>query len=161
MKKTLLFALGLIAVGCAEPIPRDLDELVEQGDLYANADGMFLDPETMTPYSGRVFNLDPQDSARVRFLANIEDGKIDGLSGYYFVNGSISKQTSKAGELHGPMGFYTKNGQLSSGGGTFNMGERCGEWIEGGETSSPAYGVSRPRANRCAHTDRRPMVPLD
>ena len=115
MKKTLLFALGLIAVGCAEPIPRDLDELVEQGDLYANADGMFLDPETMTPYSGRVFNLDPQDSARVRFLANIEDGKIDGLSGYYFVNGSISKQTSKAGELHGPMGFYTKNGQLSSG----------------------------------------------
>ena len=44
MKKTLLFALGLIAVGCAEPIPRDLDELVEQGDLYANADGMFFGP---------------------------------------------------------------------------------------------------------------------
>ena len=33
MKKTLLFALALIAIGCAEePAPKDLDELVQQAD---------------------------------------------------------------------------------------------------------------------------------
>ena len=51
MKKTLLFVLALIAVGCAEPIP-DLEEmraLAEQGDaiaqndlglMYANGEGV-------------------------------------------------------------------------------------------------------------------------
>jgi hypothetical protein len=32
MKKTLLLALALIAVGCAEPDPRNLGELVQQAD---------------------------------------------------------------------------------------------------------------------------------
>ena len=32
MKKTLLLALTLIAVGCTEPIPRNVDELVQQSD---------------------------------------------------------------------------------------------------------------------------------
>jgi hypothetical protein len=45
MKKTLLFTLALIAVGCTEPIPRNLDELVSQGET-------FLDRETMTGYTG-------------------------------------------------------------------------------------------------------------
>jgi len=34
MKKTLLFVLALVAAGCAEPIPRNLDNLVRQGDTY-------------------------------------------------------------------------------------------------------------------------------
>ena len=44
MKKTLLLALALIAVGCAEPIPRNLDDLSRRGPQY-------LDPETLEPYS--------------------------------------------------------------------------------------------------------------
>ena len=31
MKRTLLFVLALIAVGCAEPIPRNLADLSMQG----------------------------------------------------------------------------------------------------------------------------------
>ena len=34
MKRTLLFVLALIASGCADPIPRNLDGLVQQGDTY-------------------------------------------------------------------------------------------------------------------------------
>ena len=32
VKKILLLALALIAVGCAEPIPRNVEDLVRQGD---------------------------------------------------------------------------------------------------------------------------------
>ena len=42
MKKALLFVLALIAVGCADPIPRNLDDLSRQGPQY-------LDPETLEP----------------------------------------------------------------------------------------------------------------
>ena len=54
MKKTLLLVLALIAVGCAEPTPRNLDELVQQGE-YPNE--VYLDRETMRPYSGPVFQF--------------------------------------------------------------------------------------------------------
>ena len=59
MKKTLLLTLALIAVGCAEPIPRNLDELVQQGDTY-------LDRETMSPYSGPIFEFFPDDTTRIQ-----------------------------------------------------------------------------------------------
>ena len=35
--------------------------------------------------------------------------------------------------MDGPVGFYHEDGQLREKG-TGNMGEKCGEWIEGGET---------------------------
>jgi len=35
--------------------------------------------------------------------------------------------------MDGPVEFYHENGQLQ-GKGTGNMGEKCGEWIEDGET---------------------------
>jgi len=41
--------------------------------------------------------------------------------------------TYKDGERHGPGEGYYENGQLVFKG-TFNMGKRCGEWIENGET---------------------------
>jgi len=37
-----------------------------------------------------------------------------------------------AGQVHGLNEYYYENGQLASKG-TYNMGEKCGEWIEFGE----------------------------
>jgi hypothetical protein len=127
MKRTLLFVLALIAVGCADPIPRNLDGLVQQGDTY-------LDRETMRPYSGPVFGLASDDTTRVQFSANLKDGKMDGPAENYHENGQLrEKGTYVAGELDGPFESYHENGQLWMRG-TYNMGERCGEWIEDGET---------------------------
>jgi len=109
MKKTLLFALALIAVGCsdppsdtqggsgpAEPIPRNLDGLVQQGDTY-------LDRETMRPYSGPVFTLAPDDTTQVALSANLKDGKLDGPYEDYHDNGQLGETgTYVAGELDGP-----------------------------------------------------------
>ena len=48
MNVRYLIPVLLVLVGCSEPVPRDLDTLVQQGeDLY-------LDRETMEPYSGPV-----------------------------------------------------------------------------------------------------------
>jgi len=50
MKKTLLVALALVAVGCAEPEPnpRNVDELSRQGPQY-------LDPETQRTTANEVY----------------------------------------------------------------------------------------------------------
>jgi len=127
MKRTLLFVLALIAVGCAEPIPRNLDGLVQQGDTY-------LDRETMRPYSGPVFTLAPDDTTQVALSANLKDGKMDGPFERYHDNGQLSQKANYvAGEWHGPFEDYYSNGPLAYKG-TFNMGERCGEWFSAGET---------------------------
>ena len=127
MKKTLLFALALIAVGCADPIPRNLDGLVQQGDTY-------LDRETMRPYSGPVFDLASDDTTRVQFSANLKDGQLDGPYESYHQNGQAWKKgTYKDGKWHGPYEEYFEDGQLRYKG-TFNMGFECDHWIVNGET---------------------------
>jgi antitoxin component YwqK of YwqJK toxin-antitoxin module len=120
MKRSLLLTLSLIAVGCADPIPRNLDGLLQQGDTY-------LDRETMRPYSGPVFNLAPDDTTRVQFSANLKDGQLDGpYERYLYENGQLSsKGTYVAGELDGPEESYWKNGQLA-GKGTYVAGEQDG-----------------------------------
>ena len=96
MKKVLLFTLALIASGCAEPIPRNLDELVQQGDTY-------LDRETMRAYTGPVFRFFPNDTTRVQLSENLKDGKLDGPYERYYENGQLeSRGTYVAGELDGP-----------------------------------------------------------
>ena len=151
MKRTLLFVLALIASGCADPIPRNLDDLVQQGDTY-------LDRETMRPHSGPAFRFFPNDTTRIERRMNLKDGKRhgpyeeyrengqlqlktnyvagerDGQLEYYDENGQLrSKTTYVAGERLGPYELYHVNGQLEVRG-NFNMGEACGEWIEDGET---------------------------
>ena len=71
MKKTLLFALALIAVGCSEPIPRNLDDLSRQGPQY-------LDPETLEPYSGPAFRMSEDDSTEIVLRVNLRDGRLHG-----------------------------------------------------------------------------------
>jgi len=181
MKRTLLFALALIASGCAEPpIPRNLDELSRQGPQY-------LDPETLEPYSGPAYRMSEDDPTQIVLRANLRDGRFHGdfenfapeavegglglyqtgtyrdgqregryevfypsgvlrghgiyendeLNGPYeshYENGQLwEKSTYVAGEPDGPFESYHENGQLEQRG-TANMGQKCGEWIEDGET---------------------------
>jgi antitoxin component YwqK of YwqJK toxin-antitoxin module len=71
MKKTLLLALAVIAVGCTEPIPRNLDELSTQGPQY-------LDPETLEPYSGPAYQMSEDDSTEIVLRVNLRDGRLHG-----------------------------------------------------------------------------------
>ena len=180
MKKTLLLALALIAAGCADPTPRNLDELSRQGPQY-------LDPETLEPYSGPAYRMSEDDPTQIVLRANLRDGRFHGdfedfapeavegglglyqtgtyrdgqregryevfypsgvlrghgiyendeLNGPYeshYENGQLwEKSTFTAGELDGLFESYHENGQLEQRG-TANMGQKCGEWIEDGET---------------------------
>ena len=130
MKKTLLFVLALIAVGCADPIPRNLDGLVQQGDTY-------LDRETMRPYSGPVFSLAPDDTTRIQLSANLKDGQLDGpFERYRYENGQLSsKGIYVAGEPEGPYESYHENGQLQEKS-TYVAGQRDGpseDYYENGQ----------------------------
>jgi antitoxin component YwqK of YwqJK toxin-antitoxin module len=105
-KKALLCVLALIAVGCADPTPRNLDGLVQQGEVY-------LDRETMRPYSGPVFDFFPYDTTRIERRMNLKDGKLDGPLEQYYENGQLSSKSNYvAGEQDGPFERYHENGQL-------------------------------------------------
>jgi hypothetical protein len=107
MKRTLLFALALIAAGCADPIPRNLDGLVRQGDLY-------LDRETMRPYSGPVFQLFSDDTTTIWRAFTLRDGKRGehGTDETYYRNGQLRLKFSyKDGEPHGTWEEYFENGE--------------------------------------------------
>ena len=71
MKKTLLFVLALVAVGCADPIPRNLDDLSIQGPQY-------LDPETLEPYSGPAYRMSEDDPTQIVLRVNLRDGRFHG-----------------------------------------------------------------------------------
>ena len=165
MKKTLLLALALIAVGCAEPIPRNEDELVQQGDVW-------LDRETMRPYTGPVFELFPDDDSKVRSRTTLKDGRPHGIGEEYNRNGTLSSRMSfnngeldgiqemfnefgrpimrwgmRDGEMYlpdGPIEQYYPNGQLSEKGTVVN-GEQHGPWEsyfnEGSLSSKGTYNM--------------------
>ncbi len=71
MKKTLLFVLALMAVGCADPIPRNLDDLSMRGPQY-------LDPETLEPYSGPAYRMSEDDSTQIVLRVNLRNGRFHG-----------------------------------------------------------------------------------
>jgi len=71
MKKTLLFVLALIATGCADPTPRNLDDLSMQGPQY-------LDSETLEPYSGPAYRMSEDDSTEIVLRVNLRDGRFHG-----------------------------------------------------------------------------------
>ena len=108
MKVRYLIPVLLVLVGCSEPVPRNLDTLVQQGDVY-------LDRETMLPYSGPIFSLMEDDSSTVQMSTTLKDGL-----------------------MHGPYETYYENGQLSAEG-SYSNGEMCGEWIHRGGASTANY----------------------
>ena len=148
MKKTLLFVLALIASGCAEPIPRNLDDLLMQGPQY-------LDPETLEPYSGPAYRMSEDDPTEIVLRVNLRDGRFHGdfedfalegdsrglyqtgtyrdgqLEGHFEVfypSGVFrARGTYENGEQDGPSELYSENGQLEFRA-TFAAGELDGPY---------------------------------
>ena len=71
MKHAILFALALVSIGCSEPSPRNLDDLVKQNSLY-------LDPDTQEPFSGPVFRVSPNDPAQIVLTVDLLNGRLHG-----------------------------------------------------------------------------------
>jgi len=85
MKKALLLALALyitIIVVTALAVPPDGPRGAEIGD-----DEIYLDPETLEPYSGPVLWLfnDSPDLLRKPYV--LKDGEEDGVVQHYYENG--------------------------------------------------------------------------
>jgi len=105
MKKALFFALALIAVGCADPIPRNVDTLVEQGDVL-------LDRETMRPYTGPIFELFSDDDSKVGSRGTLRDGRPHGIAEEYHRNGTLQWRMSfNNGEADGIQERFNEFGQ--------------------------------------------------
>lgn len=142
----VVLVVALAGVGCSEPTPRNIDELVARGDL-------FLDPETLDPYTGPAFSLHDGDTKKLEVRVTLQNGKFDGPYVSFHENGQLSfAATYKSGAWDGPFDTYYENGQLRSrmtykdgvedgptqmyteGGelareGTMKNGVRCGEWL--------------------------------
>lgn len=141
MKRTLLLALSLLLVGSVGLDAQqaiDLSELVAEG-MSPGETGLYLDRKTFEPYTGPVVELH-EDGKAVKTRGNLKDGKWDGVLRTYHESGQILQTSSfKNGLRHGPyrtlfwFGNVVGYGRPSQGvrGGTYNMGEMCGEWTIG------------------------------
>ncbi|MCH7530371.1 MAG: hypothetical protein IIB36_01245 [Gemmatimonadetes bacterium] len=105
-----MLRLALLIVflsGCAEATPpRSLDEL-------AIRDSTYVDPETLVPYTGRVFRMFETDPEMQQLRGELMDGIWEGELIVYHENGRIR---------------YT---------GSFANGERCGPWLENRDAEPP------------------------
>ena len=141
MKRTLLLALALLpmgSVGLGAQQVIDLSGLVPEGKSPGET-GLYLDRETLEPYTGLIMELHG-DGKAVKARGNLKDGKWDGVLRTYHESGQILQTSSfKDGLRHGPyrtlfwFGNVVGYGRPSQGvrGGTYNMGEMCGEWTIG------------------------------
>ena len=137
MKKTLLLVLALIASGCAEPIPRNLDELSRQGPQY-------LDPETLEPYSGPAYRMSEDDRTQIVLRVNLRDGRFHGdfedFDPERFRDldlGIYQTGSYRDGQREGNYEYFYPSGALR-GGGTYRNGEQNGpfeSWRENGQIS--------------------------
>jgi len=122
MKKAPLFTLALIAVGCAEPIPRNLDDLSRQGPQY-------LDPETLEPYSGPAFRMSEYDSTQIVLRVNLRDGRFHGDFEDFALEGDsqglYQTGTYRDGQLEGRFEVFYPSG-VFRGRGTYENGEQDG-----------------------------------
>jgi antitoxin component YwqK of YwqJK toxin-antitoxin module len=148
MNRTLVFVLALIAVGCSEPMPRNLDDLSMQGPQY-------LDSETLEPYSGPAYRMSEDDSTQIVLRVNLRDGRFhgdfedfepegvaynlgiyetgayrdgqrEGRYEYFYPSGVFrGRGTYENGLKEGPYESYHENGELRS---RFNLvaGEEVG-----------------------------------
>ena len=136
MNRTLIIGLVLISVsfvGLGAQERMNLGNLVQRGDIY-------LMPETFVPYSGPAFSLFPSDSTRIREQGTLRGGTWEGLYESFYFNGQVdSKIEYRDGEFDGLFERYYFDGQLLARG-SYNMGVRCGEWIdEGGQLTRMTY----------------------
>ena len=102
-----LALLIVLLSACAEATPpRLLDEL-------AIRDSTYVDPETLVPYTGRVFRMFETDPGKQQIRGELVDGMWEGEFIVYHENGRIR---------------YT---------GSFANGERCGPWLENRDAEPP------------------------
>jgi hypothetical protein len=95
-------------MGCGElapPVP--LERLVLQDSVY-------LDAETLLPYTGRVVKAFANDADRVQLRGELVEGAWNGEIVVYHENGRIRYQ------------------------GWLDDGEKCGAWIENRDPTAPA-----------------------
>jgi len=104
--EVLAIALLLGAVACSEPDPRPMNELVRQGDV-------FLDPQTLEPYSGPVFSTFDDAPLVIEARLSLRDGAYDGPYEAYFGNRQLSsREAYQNGRKHGPYEWYFDSGRL-------------------------------------------------
>ena len=122
MKKTLLFVLALIASGCAEPIPRNLDDLLMRGPQH-------LDPETLEPYSGPAYRMSEDDPTEIVLRVNLRDGRFHGDFEDFALEGDsqglYQTGTYRDGQLEGRFEVFYPNGVFRARG-TYENGEQDG-----------------------------------
>ena len=115
IKKLLLPLLLLILIGCSEPEPPGPLNY----ELLEKRDGIYYKKNRI--YTGPVFNLVPvtrmdtyrRDLANIKNEGYIKNGKLDGLSKYYYENGQLKEElTYNNGKEDGPFKEYYDNGQL-------------------------------------------------
>ena len=142
MKKTLLVALALIAVGCG-PEGQDVAELAEATvrSKYTSRDGraieisQYLDIETFEPYTGPVFEYDAElcDGKPPKpDTGYLENGFYHGERLVYYCDGEIMMvHTYREGHQHGPFVYYRDGTVLQKG--SYDTGEQCGDWVSAGQ----------------------------
>ena len=104
MKKLLLLVL-LILIGCSEPEPINMNEMLnERDDIYYTKD-------TNQPYSGPVFSL--HENGQLSNEGILKNGKLEGPFKTYHENGQLKTEgTYTDGLEYGLWKFYHSNGQL-------------------------------------------------
>ena len=136
MKVRNLIPVLLVLVGCSEPVQRNLDSLIQEGDRE-----VFTDPETMTLYSGPVFRLDADDSTRVVFRAVLRNGEYHGPFTDYELEevtallGIYQEGEYRDGLREGPYTYFYPSG-IIMGEGSYRSGRMDGthtSWHENGQ----------------------------
>ena len=139
MKVRCLIPVLLVLVGCSEPMPRNWDSLIQEGDRE-----VFADPETMTLYSGPVFRLDADDSTRVVFRAVLRNGEPHGPFTDYEPKavevslGIYQEGEYRDGRREGPFTYFYPSG-IIRGEGSYRSGLEDGpytSWHENGQLRS-------------------------
>ncbi|MCH7992314.1 MAG: hypothetical protein IIC35_07850 [Gemmatimonadetes bacterium] len=120
--RTLASLLVLVGVaGCTEPRPRPVEELVRQ-------EGIFLDPETMEPYTGPVFATFANQPQVIEHRLRLRNGTYHGPFEAYFANRQLSsKEIYQGGIKDGPYEWYFENGHIFERG-TYHEGRLDGPY---------------------------------
>ena len=104
-----LLLISLLLSGCSDVVRQvvPLDELVLQDSIY-------MDAETLEPFTGRVERVFEDDPREVQLRGDLVNGMCNGYIIVYHENGRIRYMGSLAD------------------------GEKCGEWIENRDSDPPS-----------------------
>ncbi|MDH3208455.1 MAG: hypothetical protein OEO79_17775, partial [Gemmatimonadota bacterium] len=111
----------VLAVGCSEPEPLAMANLVREGGAYLHA-------VTREPYSGPVFTTYGDQPGSIARRASLRNGQYDGPFELFFENRNLSLlETYRQGQKDGPYEWYFESGALYERG-TYHDGLRDGPY---------------------------------